>query len=72
MSYSLSVSGHVNEAETPEAPSAAEVEAELSVALHELLSQPKYGCGSATFYGQHIGSVDLLAAAKPESSDGDS
>lgn len=64
MSYSISASGHITEqeaaaGETPQTP--ADIEAELAVRLHEILSQPKYGCGPATLYGQHTGTVDLVA-----------
>jgi len=72
MTYSASISGHVTDqeseaGETPQAP--AEIEAELAVKLHELLSQPKYGCSAATFYGQHDGQVDLLATGGTAAAD---
>lgn len=64
MSYTISASGHIADqetatGETPQTP--PEIEAELAVKLHELLSQPKYGCTNATFYGQHAGQVNLTA-----------
>jgi hypothetical protein len=68
MSWSLSATGHIAEQESsgdvkPQAPE--EIEAELAVKLHELLSQPKYGCSSATLYGQFTGSVNLNATSEP-------
>jgi hypothetical protein len=65
MSWSLSASGHIAQQEAvdgdtePQAPE--QIEAELAVKLHELLSQPKYGCSFATLYGQFTGHVNLSA-----------
>lgn len=59
MSYSISASGHITDQE-------AEIEAELAVKLHELLSQPKYGCSIASLGGQHVGYVDLLESNEPQ------
>lgn len=63
MSYSINASGHVPSGTEDQPPSA--IEAELAVKLHEVFADPKYGCSTATFYGQHIGQVDLNATATP-------
>lgn len=67
MSYSISINGHITGTDaTAEDPNpAARIEAQLAVALHELLSQPQYGCTLASLYGQH-GTVNLLASQTPE------
>jgi hypothetical protein len=72
VSYTITASGHVAEQPGPSQPAPGgtgatteEVEADLAVRLHEVLSRPAYGCGSARFYGQYIGDVDLLAAVTP-------
>jgi hypothetical protein len=72
MSYTITASGHVAEQPGPSQPApggtgetTAEVEADLAVRLHDVLSRPAFGCGKATFYGQHIGQVDLLAGLTP-------
>jgi len=62
MSYSITISGHVQ----GDAETAAKDEAQLAVDLHQVLTTAQYGCTNATLTGQHIGTVDLLAA-----SDGD-
>lgn len=68
MSWSLSATGHIAQQESdgetePQAPE--QIEAELAVKLHELLSQPKYGCSSAALYGQFTGPVYLNATSEP-------
>lgn len=74
MTYSISISGHVTEQESdgtmPQTP--AQIEAELAVKLHELLSEPKYGLSAAQFWGQHIGGpVNLAATVTPAAGDDD-
>lgn len=52
MTWSLSASGHTD---TPDgAESWAEVEQELHDKLAEVLSDPRYGTTSSTFYGNHV------------------
>jgi hypothetical protein len=62
MSYSAS--GHIAEGHGDQTPE--NLEAELTVRLHEVLTDPKYGCTTASLYGQYAGTVNLLAAAGDE------
>lgn len=61
MSYSISVSGHI--ADEGEG-SAAEREQAVVDAAREGLKNLE-GVSSASFYGQHVGTVDLLADQTP-------
>ena len=72
MTWSLTASGHVADQPGPSQPApggtgvtAAELEAQLAVRLHEVLGRPVNGAAAAMFYGQHIGQVDLLAHGGP-------
>lgn len=59
MSYSVSISGHIDTS----SPDAAGIEADLAVKIHEVLtSRPEYGVMAASMSGQFSGQVNLLAA----------
>jgi hypothetical protein len=45
MSYSVSISGHT---------ASEDDERELADRLSQVVSDPKYGAGSAAFYGSHV------------------
>lgn len=73
VTYTVNISGHIEPVTDPagDAQTAEEIEAELAVELHELLSQPKYGCSSATLYGQVTGQVNLTATVRPTAGSGE-
>jgi hypothetical protein len=63
MSFSISISGHINDGTPEDAPTAAQTEAQLAVKLHDLLSDPVYGVTYAYLSGMN-GGGDLLAARR--------